>query len=251
VAQLVNLAEDLLELVSGEQVGLLAAAHWDEEEDIPHDDGQFFKQSAQVVEIVGVVAADGGVHLDGDARLVGPLDGLDGARPSSGQPAELVVNLRSGTVEGDAQPHQAGLLQLEHGFAREQRRGAGGDRDLHALAGGVTDQFVDVFALHRVAAGEDEDGHAHLGDLIDQLLALFMGQLVRVGNGLGRGATVLAGQVAGLGNLPDGQKGGFVKVQPATGGNVVHRLHTASSRIAAGGRLKPASAPGIRWLANS
>ena len=109
-------------------------------------------------------------------------------------------------------------------------------RDLDALVGGVTDELEDVVALERVAAGEDEDGNVHLGDLVDERLAFFVRELVGVGNGLGGGAAMLAGQVAGLRDFPDGKKGRFVVVDPAAGGNVVHRLHKASIRIAAAGR---------------
>ena len=126
-----------------------------------------------------------------------------------------------------------GFLHLENGFAGQQGRGAGRDRDLDALFGGIADQFEDVRALQRVAAGEDEDGHLHVGDLVDQALAFGGGQLVGVGDGLGGGAAMLAGQVAGLRDFPDGQERSFVEVQPAAGGNVVHRLHGASSGIAA------------------
>ena len=73
VRQLVDLAEDLFELLAGEQIAQLAATHRNQEEHVPHHDGQLFKQSAEVVEVVRVVAADGGVHLDRNARLVGPL----------------------------------------------------------------------------------------------------------------------------------------------------------------------------------
>ena len=79
VGELVDFAEDLFEILAGEQVVELAAADGNQEEDIPHDDGQPLKEGAERVEIVGVVAADGGMHLDGNAGLVGPLDGLDGA----------------------------------------------------------------------------------------------------------------------------------------------------------------------------
>jgi hypothetical protein len=57
-------------------------------------------------------------------------------------------------------------------------------------------------------------------------------------DGLGGGTAMLAGQVAGLRDLPDGEKGGFVKVQRATSGNVVHRLHETSNSIGAG-RVSP------------
>jgi hypothetical protein len=99
------------------------------------------------------------------------------------------------------------------------------------LIGGIADQFEDVGALDRVAAGEDEDGHAHGGDLVDQRLALGVGEFVGMGDGLGCCAAVLAGQIAGLRDLPDGEKGGLVEVQLSAVGNVVHRLHEASSRI--------------------
>ena len=183
---------------------------------------------------MGVVAADGGVDLDGDARFVGPLDGLDGARIGAGKAAEGVVNLRGRAVERDAEADQARLLELEDGFAGQQRRGRGGERNLDAFIRGVADQLKNILALHRVSAGEDKNRHAHLGDLVDQRLAFGVGQFVGVGDGLGGGAAVLAGQVAGLRDLPDGEKGGFVKVQSATGGDVVHRLHETSSSIAAG-----------------
>jgi len=89
---------------------------------------------------------------------------------------------------------------------------------MHAFIRGVANQLENVGALQRVSAGEDEDGHAHLGDLVDQSLPFCVGELVGVGDGLSGGAAMLAGQVAGLRNLPDGEKRGFVKVQSATGG---------------------------------
>ena len=96
---------------------------------------------------------------------------------------------------------------------------------LHAFVRGIADELEDVFALHGVAAGEDEDGNVHVGDLVDKRLAFSVGELVGMRDGLGGGAAVLAGQVTGLRDFPDGQEGGFVEVEPATCGNVVHRLH--------------------------
>jgi hypothetical protein len=61
-----------------------------------------------------------------------------------------------------------------------------------------------------------------------------MSQLVGVGDGLGGCAAVLAGQIAGLRNLPDGQKGRLIEVQPAASWDIVHRLHIrppAESRL--------------------
>jgi hypothetical protein len=81
------------------------------------------------------------------------------------------------------------------------------------------------------------------GDLVDQRLPLGVGELVGMGDGLGGGAAMLAGQVAGLRDLPDGEEGGFVKVQSATSGDVVHRLHETSCGIGAG-RPEAGPAPG-------
>ena len=181
------------------------------------------------------MAADGGVDLDGDAGFVGPLDGLNGACPCAGQSAEGIVNLRGRAVERDAEADQAGFLELEDRLAGEQGGGRGSERDLDTFACGVANQLEDVLAFQRVSAGEDEDGNVHLGDLVDQRLALGVIELVGVGDGLSGGAAVLAGQVAGLCDLPDGKKGGFVEVQSATGGNIVHRLHRTSIHISESG----------------
>ena len=104
------------------------------------------------------MAADGGVHLDGDSGLIGPFDGLNGARPCAGKTSEGIVNLGSGTVERNAEANQACFLEFEDGLAGEQRRCAGRERDLDAFSGCVTDELKDIGALERIAAGEDEEG---------------------------------------------------------------------------------------------
>ena len=73
----------------------------------------------------------------------------------------------------------------------------------------------------------------HVGNLIDERLAFRIRQFIGMGNGLCGSATVLAGQVTGLRDLPDGQKRSFVKVEPAASGNIVHRLHATSCGIGA------------------
>ena len=108
--EFVDLVEDLLEFLAAEQVGYLPAAHGNEEKHVPHDDGQLLEESAQVVKIVGVMAADGGMDLDGNARLIGPLDGLDGSRPGAGKAPESIVNLRRRAIQRDAQPDKASFF---------------------------------------------------------------------------------------------------------------------------------------------
>ncbi len=72
------------------------------------------------------------------------------------------------------------------------------------------------------------------------------GQLVGVRDGLRGGAAMLAGQVAGLRDFPDGEERRFVVVDPAAGGNVVHRLHKTSIGIAAS-RAGEAGSRGREW----
>ena len=175
------------------------------------------------------MAADGGMHLDRNARLVGPLDGLDGPRPRAGKAPERVVNLRRRAVQRDAQPHQTGLFQLENGLPRQQRRCARRQRHLHALVRGVADQLEYVLSFQWIPAGKHENRHVHRGDLVDQRLPLRVRQLIGMSDRLGGRPAMFAGQVTRLGDLPDGQKRGLVEVQPATGGNIVHRFHEAST----------------------
>jgi hypothetical protein len=137
---------------------------------------------------------------------------------------------------------------------RQQRGGAGRERDLDAFSSGVTDELKDIGALERVAAGKDEDGDVHVRNLIDKRFAFRVRQFIGVGNGLCGSAAVLAGQVTGLRDFPDGQKRGFVKVEPATSGNIVHRLHKTSCGIGTcrtGFRLDSKSTgPGAERLQN-
>ena len=228
VGELVDFAEDLLELFAGEEVVELTAADGDEEEDVPHDDLHFFEEGGEVVEVVCVMAADGGVDLDGDADFIGPFDGLDGACPGAGEAAEGIVDFRAGAVEGDAEADEACFLEFDERIAGEQRSGAGGEGDADALVAGVLDELEDVGTLERITAGEDEDGDFHFGDFVDELFAFGGGELVGMGDGLGRGAAVFAGQIAGLGYLPDDQERLFVVVDVAALGKFIHRFHIVS-----------------------
>src|ERR1035437_7704499 len=138
VRQLVELAEELLELLAREQIGNLAAAYRDQEEYVPHHDGHLLEKRTQVVQVIGVVTADGGVHLDGDSRFIGPSNGLDGPCPCAGKASEGVMNRGCRSVQRNAKPNQASLLELEDGFSRQQRRSTGRKRHLHALVRSIT-----------------------------------------------------------------------------------------------------------------
>jgi hypothetical protein len=82
------------------------------------------------------------------------------------------------------------------------------------MADGRRSRFdvVLVWASGRIAPGEHEDRHAHGGDLLDQILAFRRSQFHRMPVGLGRCAAMHAGQIAGLGHLPDGDERPLVEV---------------------------------------
>src|SRR6185503_5087025 len=93
VGELVDLSKHLFEFFAGEEIAKLAASHGNEEEDVPHNNVQFFEERAEVVEVLCVVAADGSVDLDGKTCFAGPFDRLNGALPGAWEPAEGVVDL--------------------------------------------------------------------------------------------------------------------------------------------------------------
>ncbi len=140
------------------------------------------------------------------------------------------MNLGCGAVQRNSQADHARFLHFEDGFAGQQRRSAGRNRHFDILFGGIADQLIDVGAFEGVAAGKDKDGHLHPGDLVDESFALVGAQLFGVGDRLGGGPAVFAGEITGLRDLPDCQKGSLVEIQSTTSGNVVHRLHVASIR---------------------
>jgi hypothetical protein len=122
------------------------------------------------------------------------------------------VRLGSGAVETHRKPRQARLFEPEDDFARQQRRGAGRERDTDAHLAGVRDEFKKVRPFDRVAARKHEDGHVHSRNLIDQVLTLVGGQLHRVAQRLRGRPAVHAGEVASLSHFPDGQKRPLVEI---------------------------------------
>ena len=117
-----------------------------------------------------------------------------------------------GSVQADRHAGDAGFFELVDGFGGEQRRGAGRDVGAQADLDGVADQVVEVGPLERIAAGEHHQGLAEGADLVEQAIALLGRQFFRVALGLGRGAAMYAGEVAGLGHFPDHQHRGLIEV---------------------------------------
>jgi len=78
-----------------------------EEEEAPHDDLLLGEEEGEAVEVGDVEAADDGVDLDGELRFVGPLNGLDGALPRTGDAADGVVNGGDGAVEAHSEAREA------------------------------------------------------------------------------------------------------------------------------------------------
>ena len=95
---------------------------------------------------------------------------------------------------------------------------------MNAFTGGISNQFIHIGALQRIATRENEDRNVHFRNLIDEPFRFGIRQLVRMRNGLGSRAAVLACQIAGLGYLPNCQKGRLVVVDIAAGGDTLHHF---------------------------
>ena len=73
-------------------------------------------------------------------------------------------------------------------------------------------QFEQVRPFDGITASEDEDRDLERGDLTDEVLAFCRSEFAGVALELRGSAAVEAGEVAGLGDLPDGEEWTFVEV---------------------------------------
>src|ERR1035441_3621717 len=76
----------------------------------------------------------------------------------------------------------------------------------------MTDQLKQIRPLYRVPSGKYKDGNPQSSDLVDQLFAFIRAEFHGVPVRLCGGATVHAGQVAGLSYFPNGDERAFVKI---------------------------------------
>jgi len=140
----VELIEDLLEFLSGDEIDFAAAAGGDEEENAPENDVELFEEGDHGVEVGKIVARDGGVDLNGQTDFAGPADGLESPVEGTGDAAESIVDGGGGTVETDGEAGETTFLEADDGFAGEERSRTGRERDADAVVGGVLDEFEDV-----------------------------------------------------------------------------------------------------------
>ena len=122
------------------------------------------------------------------------------------------MRLGAGAVEAYCQTRQSGIFQPKDDLPREQRRGAGRERNAHAHFAGVRDEFKQVRTLDRIATGEHENRHFHGRNLIDEVLALVGGQFHGMAQRLRSRPAMHASQVAGLRHFPNGEKRLLVEI---------------------------------------
>src|SRR5579862_823431 len=183
----------------------LAASNRDQHEEAPAHDGeagaQEFEDGGQVVR---GFFRDERVDLDGKAEASAVASGFDGAIEGAGHGANVVVPGGAGAVEAESEALNAVGLQIRDGVVSQFGGGAGSDRDFQAEAVSVIDERENIFAAERIAAGENQVRQriTEADELPEEALAFFRRELQRIRSGHRFGATVFAGETAGLRHLP-------------------------------------------------
>ena len=168
---------------------------------MPGGGADAFAELEYLLEGVQVALGHRGVDLELHAFGLEVLDASHGGFERTGHAAEGVVAGGVRTVDGDGTALEAGFLDLAGFFGRDAGA-VGRHHTAQALVAGVGGQFVHVGAQGGFAAGEDDDGAAHFREGVDEGLGFGVAQLARIGFGMGFGAAVLAGEVAGAGDFP-------------------------------------------------
>ena len=132
-----------------------AAADGHEQEEVERLAAQVLRQLQRLGHLVDVVARDGRIDLERDARPAQVLDPLERAVERA-LAAENVVRGRIGAVEADAHAADARGLDPPRDIGIDQR-GVRRQRDDQPAVGGVGGNVVDVGPEQRLAAREDED----------------------------------------------------------------------------------------------
>jgi len=195
---------------------LLAAARWNQEEDVVRRSAQLLRQRQKIPDLVEVHAGDRRVDLELDT---GALQGLDARkRPLEGPRhlPECVVPRGIDAVEADAHAPDAGLADPPcHGIVHQGA--VGGHDHPQALRVAVGRDLEDVGPQERLAPRKDDDGPAEGGDLVDEAQASPRVQLPLVGPVDRGGPAVDAGQVAAARHLPGHHAQRPGKDHPVTG----------------------------------
>jgi hypothetical protein len=134
----------------------------------------------------------------------------------------------AGAVHADREAGEPGFFEAEHDLARKQGGGARRERDADADFPRMGDQFEQIRPFDGVTASENEDGNFEVGDLIDELLAFLGREFHGVALRLRGGAAMHAGQIAGLGDFPDGDERALVEIDGVN--ERVHGLYESGKR---------------------
>ena len=196
---------DPLAFLGRDFIQLLAASDGDQHEQAPAHDGKAgAQQFVDGRQIVGSLFGDERVDLDGNAETSAMACRFHGALKGSGDVANVVVAFGAGTVKAQAHTLDPMRFQFRDGVVGQLIGGGGSDGNFQAKAVGVVDQFIDIFAVERIAASQNDVRQwiAEFQKLVEEFLALFGAEFQRIGVGHGLSATVFAGESASLGHFP-------------------------------------------------
>ena len=217
-AQVVKLVEDGLVLFWGDHIVLDPSPDGHEKKHAPEGDVLAGEHLRDLADPVLVEAGHGGVDLNLEADPACDADGVHRPIEAAFDAPKLVVALAAVSVEADGEADEAGFFHPEDGFAGHLLGPGRGHRHAQADFGAVADDVEDIGPLEGVAAGDDEEDGAEPAGFIEEGEGLLDVQLPGVPAGPGLGPAVEAGERAGLGYLPDHDKGGSVEVELADSG---------------------------------
>ena len=203
---LVEPAQRFLVFLGAELLQEGAAADRHQKEDLPGGDAQVAPQVGQARQLRQGLLGDGRVYLGWQADGAGVLESIHRQVEGARNAAELVVRLGAGAVEADGHGVHVELLEAVYYLVRQQGCDSGCDTNFNTELPRLFQDLPNIVALERVAAGGEEDRLGRVGGhFFQEAKGLFGRYLAGERVGLGAGAAVLAGQVAGMGHLPGDQ----------------------------------------------
>src|SRR6476469_3292862 len=120
------------------------------------------------------------------------------------------------------------MLQPINNVPGQKRGGAGRKRNVNPGRARMLYEFEQVWPLDGIAAGEYEYGHLPGRNLVDELLSFGGAQLRGVALGLRGGPAMHTGEIARLGDFPNGNEGALIEIDGLD--LRVHGTITAGSR---------------------
>ena len=184
-----------------------------DEEYAPQDAARLAYDTGHLLQAADVLAVDAGVDLRGDSGGLGSREDSERVLEAAGDAAKRIVHLRPRTIDADGEAREPSMPELTHELGRHQRRGARREPHREPKRVTVRDELDEVGPLRRITAREDHQRYTHFREAPEQRLGLFGVELPRVSARLRAGSAVGAGQVAGLGRLPDSDERTVVKLR--------------------------------------